>query len=91
MAKFPYFVVWQQQDGTYRFRLNKKGPCHPRMTGTADTEEECIKLARQCVTGCFIAENAARIREGNPYLYHGKKKYEPKEAPPDDGLLPLFT
>ncbi len=85
----PYFSVWQQQDGIFRFRLSKKGPCHPRYTGTAETEEEAVKLARECVRGCFCAENADRIRSGNRFLYHGKKKEYPE--PDDNGLLPLFT
>lgn len=84
----PYFSVWQQQDGTHRFRLSKKGPCHPRYTGTAETEEEAVRLARECVRGCFCAENADRIRNGNKHLYHGKKKEYPEES---NGVLPLFS
>lgn len=85
-----YYVVWEQADGSWKFQLTKAAAGTSTICGTAPSQEEAIRLAKQSVCGAFARKNAERRRRGIPLII-GTKKKRSKQTKAQEDLLPLPT
>lgn len=85
-----YYVAWQQEDGSWKFQLTKAAAGSSIISGTAPSQEEAVRLAKQSVCGAFARKNAERRRRGIPLII-GTKKKRSKQSKAQVDPLPLLT